>query len=182
MYLSKLQLRNRERLYEIHRTIMHGFDDLQNERVLFRVESDVTIVQSLQYPDWNKLGARLVSHHVTQGSLDFRLGQALAFSLLANPTIKRNGKRHGLHSIVKQRAWLTRKAIGGGFEIRSVGIVQKGVIKGRTKSGHQLSLFAVQFDGELLVIKPDIFYASVCNGIGSGKGFGFGLLLTSLTK
>jgi CRISPR system Cascade subunit CasE len=35
---------------------------------------------------------------------------------------------------------------------------------------------SVQFDGILRVSDPDKLHAAIENGIGSGKGFGFGLL------
>ena len=41
---------------------------------------------------------------------------------------------------------------------------------------HETHFLAVQFDGVLQVTDPDKLVAAVETGIGSAKGFGFGLL------
>ena len=46
----------------------------------------------------------------------------------------------------------------------------------RNGATHKLRLLAVRFDGLLQVTDPDRLRETVRRGIGSGKGFGFGLL------
>ena len=41
---------------------------------------------------------------------------------------------------------------------------------------HDITHFAVKFEGELVVTDPTRFAETLKNGIGSAKGFGFGLL------
>jgi CRISPR system Cascade subunit CasE len=216
MYLSRLILNPRSRRaqseaaqpYELHRTVMRAFPDQlehQTERVLFRMEIDarrgaqVLLVQSLEAPDWSWLeepGAKGYllpvdgpNPAVKRVYLSLTAGQALAFRLLANPTVKTKlpdpahpGEvrpvRHGLYDDVKQQAWLERKAQQSGFRVISVNAARqpeaKGVIRGQ--GANRLTLFSVRFDGLLEVIDPAVLVRAVEAGIGSGKGLGFGLL------
>jgi CRISPR system Cascade subunit CasE len=108
----------------------------------------------------------------------------LAFRLRANPTAKRkfpsgDRKRVGLYREEEQMAWLMRKGEQGGFRTLSVRTSGQDTLRGRVKRGektHSLRLLAVQFDGLLQVTDPDRLRETVRQGIGSGKGFGFGLL------
>jgi CRISPR system Cascade subunit CasE len=189
--------------YQMHRSIMRGFPDgLEEgrERVLFRLDSHARtgrldlLVQSWSLPDWSWLAeAGALGYLLPVGEpnpavkpFDFKLapGQLVAFRLLANPTVKRkfptgDHKRVGLYREEDQIAWLERKGEQGGFRIVSVRTggndTVDGII-GRDKERHNLNLLAVQFDGLLQVTDPDRLRETVRQGIGSGKGFGFGLL------
>ncbi len=199
MFLSQMLLNTRSRqvwrehrtLYETHRTIMSAFpEDLPpDERVLFRREdlrdapSIRLLVQSIFEPDWSVFGDRPAGYFLSapetkQVDLAFAPGQVLVFRLQANPTVKRGGKRLGLFREEDQLAWLARKAEIGGFSIRQedVRVADMGFVRGKTHSDHPTSLYAVQFDGLLQVVDPDLFLHTIQCGIGSGKGMGFGLL------
>jgi CRISPR system Cascade subunit CasE len=206
MYLSRLILNPRSRRvqkeianpYEMHRSIMHAFpDDLKSdrERVLFRLESQrrtgnlTLLVQSWMLPDWSWLaepGARgylLPVGEPNPAIKSFELAlapsQTLAFRLRANPTVKRDGKRHGLFRVEEQREWLTRKAERGGFRVLSAQIANTSDAEGwirHSEQRHKLKLFAVRFDGFLRVNEPEQLRETVRHGIGPGKGLGFGLL------
>ena len=75
-----------------------------------------------------------------------------------------------------------RKAEAGGFRMLSVNSVAEGKIGGDVRTDvtarttHNLTLLAVRFDGVLQVTDPDQLVEAVRHGIGSAKGFGFGLL------
>jgi len=206
MYLSRLILNPRTRrvqrelanLYELHRTLMRSFPASlpDDERVLFRVDTDprravpTILLQSHTRPDWAWLddpGARgylLAAPETKPFDLSFTPSQVLAFRLRANPTVKRrfnekDHKRVGLYREEEQRAWLERKGEAGGFRVLSVAIVGEGSINGRLHredETHQLNLLAVRFDGLLQVTDPDRLCETIRQGIGSGKGLGFGLL------
>lgn len=106
------------------------------------------------------------------------------------------GKRVGLVTEADQIAWLLRKAEDGGFRVPGgwvhekhkltsesvqlpnfrVDVVPEGRDK-NDKTGHRDGAFvAVRFDGVLEVTDPRLFSQTVCAGVGSAKGFGFGLL------
>lgn len=206
MYLSRLTLNPRSRRvqnevanpYEMHRSIMRAFAedlDAHTERVLFRLESErpsgalVLLVQSLTLPDWSWLAeprARGYLLTIDEANpwvkrFDPRLapGQVLAFRLRANPTVKRKGKRLALYRWEDQLQWLTRKAERGGFRLLSARSGKQTVLGGRVRpngEAHKLRLLSVQFDGVLQVTDPDSLYQSLRQGVGSSKGFGFGLL------
>ncbi|MFZ4829166.1 MAG: type I-E CRISPR-associated protein Cas6/Cse3/CasE, partial [Phototrophicaceae bacterium] len=126
MYLSKLQLnpsyanvqRDLSDRHELHRTVLHAFPPElpTHERVLFRVEVSRQridlLVQSQLLPDWSFLHKDYVIQipqlrHVNAQHI--QPGQALMFRLLANPTIKREGKRHALYQDEQCFDWLARK-------------------------------------------------------------------------
>ncbi len=193
--------------YQMHRSLMNAFpDDLASgaERVLFRLESAPQrgglslLVQSWNLPDWGWLEAPNARGYllpvdvpnpaVKPFDVDLSAGQVLAFRLRANPTARRTladgtRKRIGLCREEEQMAWLERKGEQHGFRALSVCTANKTMVNAWSRRGeraHKLTFLAVQFDGLLQVTKPDQLRESVRQGIGSGKGLGFGLL--SLAK
>jgi CRISPR system Cascade subunit CasE len=183
--------------YQMHRSIMRAFPedlDTKQERVLFRLDAPrggppVLLVQSLTWPDWSWLeedGARgylLTTDEpnpwVKEFALEVKPGQVLAFRLRGNPTVKRGGKRLGLYREEEQMSWLARKAEQGGFRLLSVNSSNEKVVGGiihRESRKDRLRLLSVQFDGLLQVLDAQRLRCSIENGVGSGKGFGFGLL------
>ncbi|MCL4395939.1 MAG: type I-E CRISPR-associated protein Cas6/Cse3/CasE, partial [Chloroflexi bacterium] len=116
------------------------------------------------------------------------VGQALVFRLRANPTKRlgahvrdQNGKRVGIYEEAEQLKWLQRKAEAGGFRIVRATVSRDERIENKEAiphdgQQHDLKLLSVRFDGVLQVIDVASLCKSVARGIGSGKGFGFGLL------
>lgn len=204
MFLSKLVLNPRSRQvrresaqpYELHRTLMRAFPDRASGgpgRVLFRLDAErqtgalTLLVQSGKKPDWSRLSVGqdylVEPPKFKTFQPSFAGGQRLAFRLRANPTVKRGGKRLGLVREEDQQVWLRRKAAAAGFRPSFAQAVPEGLVHGRKLSGenrHDMSFLSVRFDGLLQVLDADHFVAAVRNGIGSGKGVGFGLL--SLAK
>jgi len=187
--------------YEMHRTLMNAFlsaDTSAPGRVLFRLDTPpdgqmsrpglVLLVQSEVLPDWRFLAG--APGYLLAGAGEnpavkpfqptFSGGQRLAFRLRANPTVKRDGKRRGLCSAEEQRAWLERKAQESGFVVLAADVMREGAVGGEIhrseEETHALRLLAVRFDGLLQVGDPPRFLAALQQGIGSGKGLGFGLL------
>ena len=166
----------------------------------------VVLLQSRARPDWAWLGdpgARgylLGAPRTKSFALSLARGQVLAFRLRANPTARRRlpdgkKKRIGLYREEEQLAWLQRKGEAGGFGVLSVRVGDAARVTGwarrepRQGENEQaaagppeggarcpLNLLSVQYDGLLRVTDPDALWATVQAGIGSGKGFGFGLL------
>lgn len=137
--------------------------------------------------------------------LTFITGQMLAFHLRANPTEKhstpedraarRQGHRDPLYREEDQIAWLERKAAAGGFHLIRVAVLKEGNTYGRqpgekatedavetvedAEKGpkkRRFTLYAVRFEGLLQVTDPTKLWETVQQGIGPGKGLGFGLL------
>ncbi len=129
-------------------------------------------------------------------------GMELAFRLVANPTKKvpsldatgiprKNGKRVELRGEEELTRWLARKATGCGFVLVDVrarpGVFdvlateggkfcgQRGT-GGRGADSTRLTFSAVRFDGRLRVVDQGQFVRALAAGVGSAKGYGFGLL------
>ena len=194
MYLSELHLNPRSRAarrdlgspYEIHRTIKRAFPDGEPEgnRLLFRVDGGVVLVQSsMAEPDWTHLpedycalvrGPKPIAPGLARGEL-------YAFRLHVNTTVKRQGKRFGLVHEEEQIAWLRRKGERGGFTLLHAVTASHQLgdrWSGAPSHEHKTSIphLAVRFDGVLRATDPAALLGALEQGIGSAKGFGFGLL------
>ena len=211
MHLSQLTLNPTNRHvqadiaspYELHRTIMRAFPDADAGgpgRVLFRVEQrnddygnvqPVVLVQSENKPDWSHVTSirELATYALRVEERPFapklRSGQRLTFRLRANPTVKREGKRHGLWEEEEQLRWIARKGESGGFKVQACRVIheQKAISCMKSKgNGHSAAtFFAVRFDGILEVTNVASMLHTLRTGVGSAKGFGFGLLSVAPT-
>jgi len=111
------------------------------------------------------------------------------FSLCANPTVmtvvrkddgsrKKNGRRVAIYREDELKQWLQRKGEDSGFELEQIRVtppIKEYFSKGYGKDRGVHS--CVEFVGVLKVVDWDKFSATYQTGIGSAKGFGFGLLL-----
>lgn len=159
------------------------------------------LVQSDRRPDWAGLPRDGRGRPYTCAPPEWKpfnpvlgAGQRLRFRLCANPSAKhgsgskedrqskrpgRHGRRDALLTVELQRKWLDRKANAGGFRVIGVQVVPEGWVTGEKGNGtgrHEMKFYAVRFDGVLEVTDPAKFLETVRQGIGSAKGFGFGLL------
>ncbi|NQT19766.1 MAG: type I-E CRISPR-associated protein Cas6/Cse3/CasE, partial [Planctomycetes bacterium] len=197
MYLSKLTLNPRSRAvrldlasaYELHRTVMRAFPDKADGgpgRVLFRLEQQkesrppVVLVQSEKQPHWPAVEEE--PHYlfdVASKTFNPKLqeGRRLGFRLRANPTVKREKKRHGLFRDEDQRAWLARKGQAGGFDPIDFTIREARTVfsrSGEAARSNRQTHFAATFEGILQVTDSAAFLNALAAGIGPAKGFGFG--------
>lgn len=132
-------------------------------------------------------------------------GDRLAFALRANPTVKRDGRRHDVVMDAKQRfqregvapaarpsqaelvaehgaAWLERK--GEGLGVRFDAVVADGYHvhqfarpAGKGGRTRRVTVATCDLQGLLTVGDPQRFVAAVAAGVGPAKGFGCGLML-----
>ena len=204
MYISQLILDPRARVvledladpYQLHRTVMSGFSrELPvSERVLYRLDMQRSepqlsiLVQSHTLPNWDVLSQRgylLRPAAVKAFELQPTAGQVFWFRLVANPTKrlreegKNDGARVGLVREEDQLTWLNRKGEQHGFQVlatQTAKIVQADGWKFEKGQNHRIRQHTVRFDGRLQVTEAEAFTRALENGIGSGKGLGFGLL------
>ena len=143
------------------------------------------LVQSEMEPDWGKLNGAtgfITEYKSKQFDPEFVQGQMLRFRLRANPTrrIKDSGKRQGILGEEAQIDWLRKKGLQSGFEVIDATVIKEGFAEDKMTDTndrkHNLTILSVRFDGLLRVIDPDAFRQTIEQGIGSAKGFGFGLL------
>ena len=201
MYLSKLilnpspavrqVLRDLANPYDMHRTIMRAFpgnDDGGPGRVLFRLEppspgrAPVVLVQSEKEPKWETLAGLagyVLSAKIKEFVPTLSAGRKLCFRLRANPTVKRDGKRHGLPDDQSQLNWLVRKGQSDGFKPldftvrRSAKVVSR---KNHARNSPRQTHWAADYEGILEVTDAEKFARALAAGIGPAKAFGFGLL------
>lgn len=202
MYLSLLRLNSQSRRalteasrpYELHRSLLKAFPDKVAggpSRVLFRLDTDhetgsmSVLVQSEKKPTWARLNGAI--GFVTECKCKefmpgLASGQVLRFRLRANPTkrSKSTGKRQGILGAKEQIDWLSNKGQQGGFKVIDVSAVSEGFSKDkmtdRSNAKNDTTMLSVRFDGLLRVVDRDAFRRTLREGIGSAKGFGFGLL------
>lgn len=162
------------------------------EAFLFRIDPllggrAMVVVQSATEPDWD-YAFQNASHllaaipEVKPFAPRFEALQKMQFRLRANPTRrdKSTGKRQGILTQEKQEDWLRRKGELGGFVPLSTEVVaehfRRQTLTGQNDAETRLSHFSVKYEGVLQVTDPEAFLRSIITGIGSAKGFGFGLL------
>lgn len=201
MYLSRLTL-NRSRMamlwcsnpYRIHQRLMIACGN--DMRVLFRVEETSAgiqqiIVQSHDQPDWDTAFTDfpVLSGMIECKSIELKLekGRSYRFRLLANPTVKKTiaqdgeakKSRLGLISEEAQVKWLERKLAAAGSELLTVQVAPRGLQYSKKNSGkpnESQTHLAVLFEGILSTREPELLLQILKKGVGSAKGFGFGLL------
>jgi CRISPR system Cascade subunit CasE len=206
MYLSRLCL-NRSRQatlwasnsYRVHQRLKIACEG--DPRLLFRIEdSDMgtqILVQSHNQPEWQAAFADFPVLQIPpeQKLFDPQLetGRRYRFRLLANPSVKKTvesegtkGKtRQGLIHETDQIAWLKRKLETAGTEVQECIIAPRGLQRSRKNPFKEVQMqthLAVLFEGILLVKDAELLKTALENGIGSAKGFGFGLLSLAPTQ
>jgi CRISPR system Cascade subunit CasE len=197
MYLSRLQLNTSRTAvgwasnpYRVHQRLMMACDG--DSRLLFRIEdtSEGTqiLIQSHVEPNWpfafDELAVLNCPPEHKLFDLRLEAGRQYRFRLLANPTVKKkndDGKpyRLGLIQEADQLAWLTRKLEDAGVTLASCVVMPRGLQhsgKNPAQDANAATHLAVLFEGVLQAQDPERLKAVVESGVGSAKGYGFGLL------
>jgi len=201
MFLSKLVLnashpqarRDLGSAYEMHRTLSRAFAenaDTPPSRFLWRQEpssdflpSSTVLVQAAVPANWRELEILPGYANEILGNKNMDLfkmvqsGVRYRFRLLANPTVTRAGKRHGLTREEDQLEWLRRQGERNGFVIH-------GCVRGATErlqvrhgnSVRRITLNAALFEGQLEATEAELLRRALLNGLGHGKAMGLGML------
>lgn len=196
MYLSKLLLDVRSRQartdlanpYQLHATLCRALApaDQPPPRFLWRSEVGKTpqvLVQSANAPDWEALSQRFPGYFAeTPESKPLPLehlqpSQVLRFRLKANPTVTRQGKRHGLKEVEEQLEWLSRQGEKGGFVVLGAMVVRSERVKMTKHSGGApIVVQSALYEGHLKIADLETFKHTLATGLGHAKALGFGLL------
>jgi len=156
------------------------------------------LVQSAISPDWSRIGVKDWFNSTPKDPVDLfsqlslsdlQVGQSFRFRLRANPSVCRLGKRKGLIQNSDQIKWLVNKGLTSGFKLSQLSsfsmektedfdfrITQEQMLRGQQRSGHEICIYSVQYDGILSVTDVEKFVLTLKNGIGRGKVMGLGLL------
>ncbi|EOW1326647.1 type I-E CRISPR-associated protein Cas6/Cse3/CasE [Klebsiella aerogenes] len=126
-----------------------------------------------------------------------RVGQKLRFSLRANPTICKSGKRHDLLMDAKRQVkglveskdiwahqrqaaldWLTRQGEQSGFALAEADVdaYRQQLIR-REKSRQAIQFSSVDYTGTLVVDDPALFLQRLASGYGKSRAFGCGMMM-----
>jgi CRISPR system Cascade subunit CasE len=200
MYLTRIVLNIENRFarvdlanpYEMHSTLSRAFvvtPGAQEKPSAFlwrqelKLNAPVVLVQSDSKPVWATVQerARDWALDIAMKAIDLRQlcepGAILRFRLRANPTVSRQGKRHGLWKDEEQLAWLGRQSLRYGFRLReAVAINPEKIGVSRRKVSNRVVIQAVTFEGILEVIDREAFTKALSNGLGHAKFLGLGLL------
>lgn len=192
MYFSRLLLNARAKTvrrdlaspYEMHSTLCRLFaePDETPPRFLWRLEDarqPYLLVQSERQPNWDALQEDYLEQAETKPLQHFdalTAGRVLHFHLKANPTVKRNGKREGLKTLEEQLNWIHQQGERNGFQVLGALVLESQREQYRKRQGGTITLQSVTFQGHLKITHPEPFKDALQNGLGHGKGFGFGLL------
>jgi CRISPR system Cascade subunit CasE len=210
MYLSKLVLRDRSSkmlralgdTHAMHRFICLAFPNTEDGgtgRILYRVERAVNprdiptiLVQSEKEPDTAAWEDMVTVEGPKPWTPALATGKTLRFRLRANPTVKKRfdenssrpgHRRVGLYKEEEQREWLKRKESESGFTLLDFNVIPMGQVAGRkaTSRSEVIIHLSVEFEGFLQISNVESFQQTLKNGVGSAKGFGFGLLSIAAT-
>ncbi|MDO4550016.1 MAG: type I-E CRISPR-associated protein Cas6/Cse3/CasE [Planctomycetia bacterium] len=189
MYLSRISLTPQmahKRIqddYSVHKMVydlFSGFDAAGKSRVLYvdkgRLRGIYTILVLSPNLPKEQDEIHVETKPVAESFLSHR---QYAFEVVLNP-VRRNAKTRKLEPVVELPQllqWFLEKAKANGFapdEKRLVARTQS--VQTFTAKENTFTQHKVVFSGTLTVTDPALFAAAFANGIGRGKGFGFGLL------
>lgn len=196
MYLSRLVLspsskQARQDLanpYQLHATLCRAFapEDQPPPRFLWRLEEGKTplvLVQSGVAPNWEDLARRFPGYFAQHPESKpiplehLQPAQTLRFRLKANPTVTKQGKRHGLKEVEEQLEWLSRQGQKGGFSVLGAMVAQSERVKMHKHSGGvPIVVQSVLYEGHLKITDLETFKQTLETGLGHAKALGFGLL------
>lgn len=192
MFLSRLELKQdriaRQWLsnpYRVHQRLCMACE--KDPRILFRVEESHEgpriLVQSQVQPNWQvafkDFPVLVAPPQWKPFNLNLVPGAHYHFRLSANPTKKHCGKRQGLMTVEQQTMWLERKLKTAGATLLGCRVTPTGFAHSKKTSRNEvedISHFSVVYDGTLQVQDARLLEDAIRSGIGSAKGFGFGLL------
>lgn len=196
MYLIKAELDRREArgllsdCQQMHRFITGFFGtDRQSGQILYRtnlVQNKLCIYLYSQAPaEHIPNNCELQQRDITSWLDGMEAGQLWSFDLIAAPTKKvgaegkKNSQRRILRLPQERQEWLERKAEQNGFAILQTQELEQLHICGRHKAdkGGVMYHDAYHYQGILQITDGEAFRKAMQTGIGSGKAYGFGMMM-----
>ena len=185
---------------------LFGDDPEQKRDFLFRTQENGSLPEFLVVSEREPVNQHAVWDIVTKEYLPRLMkGQRLSFILRANPVVKRKDEsgKQSKHDVVMdykirlrneenvsaslveivQNAgfvWLSTRAEEYGFLVKEGEIIADGYRQHsfrKRKGSNVIQFSTLEFSGLLEVLDADMFLKTLYNGIGSGKGFGCGMML-----
>ena len=168
--------------YAWHRFIWKSFPGrLDSQRdFLFRADRLDNVFRVLLLSQGPPVTTEVLAWKTKEVMPSFLDHDVYRFQLKANPTLRRaaDKRRLAIFDEARLRAWMERKAKTGGFEVESGSLaVGAPVAEAFVKNGRTGKHVAVDYRGVLRVCNREAFAQAFKNGIGSAKGFGYGMLM-----
>ena len=176
----------------MHRRVMSMFRHVRYDRnthhILYRVDDDDglrLLVHSNVIPDTSLIPLRYVRDTPRPDPLygawlkTCVAGGVYRFRLCTMPSNRdiQTSKRVMLQTVAEQHAWMARKAQEHGFTITDCAVTAHPPIYGYgSLSRAPIQYRPVTYAGRLCIHDPQLIYAAVQHGIGTGKAHGLGLL------
>lgn len=196
MYLIKVELDRREArgllsdCQQMHRFVTGFFGtDRKTNQILYRtnlVQNRLCIyiyadTPAEHIPD----NCQVRQRDITSWLDGMDAGQIWGFDLIAAPTKKvasegkKNSQRRILRLPQERQEWLERKAAQNGFAIVQAQEQEQIHVSGRHEGNRGGSMHhdAYRYQGVLQITNAEAFRDAVQNGIGSGKAYGFGMMM-----
>ncbi|MBR2048373.1 MAG: type I-E CRISPR-associated protein Cas6/Cse3/CasE [Oscillospiraceae bacterium] len=196
MYLIKAELDRRQArglladCQQMHRFITGFFGtNRQDGQILYRtnlIQNKLCIYIYSQMPAAHiPDNCALQQRDVTLWLDGMEAGQLWSFDLIAAPTKKvisegkKNSRRRILRQPQERQEWLERKAEQNGFVILHAQEQEQLHVSGRhqTDKGGVMYHDAYHYQGVLQITAPEAFRRAMQTGIGSGKAYGFGMMM-----
>ena len=168
--------------YAWHQAIWKAFPDRPDDArdFLFRVDRKDGGFRVLLLSEEKPQPEAWFAWQTKEVGLSFLSRTAYHFQVRANPTMRRSAdkRRLAIYDESRLREWLSRKAEASGFEVDpdtlTIGAPRDETFRKDGKFGKHVT---VDFEGILRVTDHDRFAQAFNSGIGSAKGFGYGLLM-----
>lgn len=188
MYISQIHTdyRKLRDIYELHQLLWKGFDvgDKKQQRdFLFRAERKPAkqaeiLVQSQTRPNWEPVFSPR-TFAVKSYEPVFKAGQRFFFLIQVSGSVaKSNGPGTQPRRVPlpwsQYESWFKSQGEKRGFEV--LNLTRLGEVFASSYAKKRVSIAGQKLSGVLTVTKPDAFEQSYRQGIGRGKGFGFGML------
>ncbi|WP_213732443.1 type I-E CRISPR-associated protein Cas6/Cse3/CasE [Citrobacter europaeus] len=209
MYLSRITLHTSELLpsqllhlvergeYVMHQWLWELFPGGKERQFLYRREELQGAFRFFVLSQDQPVASAIFDVQTRPFAPALSAGQTLRFSLRANPTVCKGGKRHDLLMEAKRQLkaqgdsreiwlyqqqaalnWLTRQGEQNGFTLRegSVEAYRQQQIR-REKSRQLIQFSSVDYTGVLVVNDPALFLQRLEQGFGKSRAFGCGMMM-----
>lgn len=196
MYLIKVEMDRREARHlladcqQMHRTITGLFGtDRKTSQILYRINAAGNRLHIYLYAQ-NPVTAFPERFDIQQRDItpwldSMGTGQIWSFDLIAAPSKKvgaegrKNSRRRILREPAERQAWLERKAEQSGFMILHAVEQEQIHVSGKhgAENGGAMYHDAYHYQGTLRITDAEAFRRALQTGIGSGKAYGFGMMM-----
>ena len=176
---------------KMHRLVTGLFDAArQDANILYRTnfvadQLHLYLYASIPVTEPAAKRYRIAQRDLTPWLERLQPGQYLKFDLITSPSKKvsmdgqKNSRRRILREPSERQAWLERKAEQSGFAICQVIEQEQIHVSGKhpADQGGIMHHDAYRYQGVLQITDSEAFRRSLQKGIGSGKAYGFGMML-----